>query len=159
VSEVVAVNDHQLLVDERDGAGLGDGSLAVFKRLYLVDLAGAPDVSDVTGEASLVPLAIAKTLLVDVVETLGAAGIAPQDIPAKLEGVAFGPDLTVGGVAKHTIYLANDNDYLPVVTDLLHPLGSDNPNQVFVFAIDTADLPGFVPQRFEGDQDCDDRHP
>jgi len=161
VSEVVAVNDHQLLVDERDGAGLGDGSLAVFKRLYLVDLAGAPDVSGVTGDASLVPLAIAKTLLVDVVETLGAAGIAPQDIPAKLEGVAFGPDLTVGGVAKHTIYLANDNDYVPLVTDGLHPLGTANPNQVFVLAIDPADLPGFVPQRFEGhgdDRDGDDRH-
>ena len=132
----------------------------MFKRLYLVDLAGAPDVSDATGEASLVPLALGKTLVVDVVATLGAAGIVPQDIPAKLEGVAFGSDLMVSGVTKHTIYIANDNDYVPVVTDGFHPQGSDNPNQVFVLAIDPADLPGFVPQRFEGlgdDRDGDGR--
>ncbi len=84
VSDIVAVNDYQVLIDERDGAGLGDGSLATFKRLYLVDLSSAPDVGAVTGEASLVPLALGKALIVDLVATLGAAGIAPQDIPAKM---------------------------------------------------------------------------
>ena len=34
VSEILALNDHEFLVDERDGQGLGDGSVASLKRLY-----------------------------------------------------------------------------------------------------------------------------
>ncbi len=40
-SELLAVNGHVLLVDERDGKGLGDGSTAVEKMVYLIDLDGA----------------------------------------------------------------------------------------------------------------------
>jgi hypothetical protein len=147
VSEILAVNDHLLLVDERDGKGLGDGSEAAFKRLYLIDLAGAADVSNVTGEAALVPLAIEKTLFLDLVTALGAHGIAPKDVPAKLEGIAFGQDVEIGGQVKHTLFVSNDDDYIAAVTDAIHPAGLDNPNQWFVFAFDDADLPGYVPQR------------
>ena len=52
VSDAVAVNDHELPVDERDGHGLGDDTTAVEKHLYLVDLDGARDVSDISGEAN-----------------------------------------------------------------------------------------------------------
>jgi hypothetical protein len=45
VSDIVAINDHQLQVDERDGKGLGDGSSAVVK---LTGFAFGPDV-DVDG--------------------------------------------------------------------------------------------------------------
>ncbi|HEX7685427.1 MAG TPA: hypothetical protein VF446_18155 [Trinickia sp.] len=78
---------------------------------------------------------------------LTAHGIAPADIPAKLESITFGYDITVGGAKKHTLFIANDNDFIGTVTDTHHPNGASNPNQFFVFAFDPAELPGFQPQR------------
>lgn len=145
-SEVLALNNHELLVLERDGKGLGDGSVAVVKRLYKVDLAGAEDVSDLEGAAALLAKAPAKTLFADLRAVMNAAGIADTQIPAKLEGIAFGEDVVVDGVVKHTLYLANDNDFLAVA-----PGGLANPNQFFVFAFDDTDLAGSVyqPQHFK----------
>ncbi len=145
-SEVLALNSHELLVLERDGKGLGDGSAAVVKRLYKVDLAGAEDVSAQEGAAALLAKAPAKTLFADLRAVLNAAGIDDAHIPAKLEGIAFGEDVVVDGVTKHTLYVANDNDFLA-----LAPGGLANPNQFFVFAFDDADLAGSVyePQRFK----------
>jgi hypothetical protein len=153
VSDIVAVNAHALLVDERDGKGLGDGSVAVFKRIFHVDLAQALEVSGLVGEASLAAAATPKNELADVVKVLNAHGIASADIPAKLEGLAFGPDVRIHGALKHTLVLANDNDFSATLTDTLHPNGVDNPNQFFVFAFDDAALPGFEPQHFGDDDD------
>lgn len=149
VSDVVAVNDHQLLVDERDGKGFGDGSVAAFKHLFLIDLDGAQEVSRLQGEAALLPAAVSKVDFLDVVAMLGQHGIAPADVPSKLEGLAFGPDIEQDGRRRHTLFVSNDNDFLPTVTDELHPQGADNPNRFFVFAFDGTDLPGYQPQRFE----------
>jgi hypothetical protein len=150
ISDIVAINDHEFLVDERDGKGLGDNSTAVFKQINHIELAGAQDVSALTGEANLVGRAVGKTLFLDVVAALNAHGIASNDIPAKLEGLAFGPDLIADGVTKHTLYLSNDNDFIGTVTDSNHPNGIDNANKFFVFAVDEAALPTFVQER------CDD---
>lgn len=144
-SELLALNDHELLVLERDGKGLGDNSKAVVKRIYKVDLAGAQDVSDLTGEATLLSKAVTKSLFVDIVAKLTAAGLTPEQIPAKLEGLAFGEDVVVDGVLKHTLYVANDNDFLGVA-----PGGRANPNQWFVFTFTDTDLGGstFENQRW-----------
>jgi hypothetical protein len=147
ISDIVAVNDHEFLVDERDGKGLGDGSTAVFKKLFHIDLTGAQEVSLLTGAAALAPAAVAKTQFLDIVAMLNAHGIGSNDIPAKLEGIAFGPDVDVDGVSKHTLFVANDNDFVGTVTDALHPAGIDNPNRFFVFAVDPTDLPAYVPQQ------------
>lgn len=146
-SEVLALNSHELLVLERDGKGLGDDSKAVVKRIYKIDLAGAPDVSDLHGEAALLPKANAKSLFLDIAAKLAAAGIAADRIPAKLEGMAFGEDVVVDGVVKHTLYVGNDNDFIAVT-----PGGKTNPNQWFVFAFTDADLAGsaFVNQQWTG---------
>lgn len=72
-----------------------------------------------------------------------AHGIAPADIPAKLEGIAFGPDVFIAGARRHTLWVSNDNDFLATVVDSHHPTGIANPNQFFVFAVDPALLPGF----------------
>ncbi|MFM0518816.1 MULTISPECIES: esterase-like activity of phytase family protein [Caballeronia] len=157
ISDIVAVNDHELLLDERDGKGLGDDSTAKIKRVYRVDIAGAQDVSQTSGESGLAPYALAKTLFLDVVSVLNAHGIASTEIPAKLESLAFGPDVRVGGVLKHTLFIANDNDFVGTVKDTNHPNGIDNPNQFFVFAIDAADLPDYVAQRLPGAQGRDDK--
>jgi len=146
ISDIVAINDHELLIDERDGKGLGDGSKAAFKKLFRVDLSNAQDVSALTGALALAPYAMNKSLFLDLVATLNAHGIGSNDIPAKLEGLAFGPDVEIDGIAKHTLFVANDNDFVGHVTDSLHPNGMDNPNLFFVFAIDPADLPTFEPQ-------------
>jgi hypothetical protein len=156
LSDIAAVNNHEFLVDERDGKGLGDNSTAAFKKIYRIDVAGAHDVSGLAGEATLAPHAIAKAEFMDVVATLAAHGINPNDIPAKLEGLAFGPDVIVDGSMKHTLFLANDNDFLGTITDSNHPAGIENPNKFFVFAIDPTALSTFEAQHLvadEGDRD------
>jgi len=146
VSEIVAVNDHEFLVDERDGKGFGDDSKAAYKKVYRIDLTGAAVVNGVSGDANLARYAIQKTQFIDVVQALVAQGYAPKDIPAKLEGMAFGSDVVINGVRKHTLFISNDNDFIGTVTDSGHPAGADNPNTFLVFAIDAADLPGYQAQ-------------
>lgn len=48
VSEITALNNHEFLVNERDGKGLGDGSNAKVKQIFKIDLAGAVDVRAMT---------------------------------------------------------------------------------------------------------------
>ena len=134
-SEILALNDHQFLVLERDGKGLGDTSTAVIKQLYMVDLSGAQDVTGLTGQAALLAKAVSKTLFLDIKSALNAAGIVDTKIPPKLEGLAFGQDVVVGGVLKHTLYIANDNDFLAADAS-----GNANPNQWYVFGVSDADL-------------------
>jgi hypothetical protein len=155
ISEILAINDHEFLVDERDGKGVGDNSAAVFKMIFRIDLAGAADVAGLSGEANLAYKAVAKTPFLDIVAVLGAHGIVPNDIPAKLEGLAFGPDVVIAGVAKHTLFVSTDNDFLPTITDSLHPTGIDNPNKFFVFAVDAAAL-SYVPQQIDDGSDSSD---
>ncbi|HEY2732793.1 MAG TPA: esterase-like activity of phytase family protein, partial [Polyangiales bacterium] len=156
VSDIVAIDDHEFLLDERDGKGLGDDSSAVFKQINRIDLTGAQDVTGLSGEANLASKAVAKTLFLDVVAMLNAHGIASQDIPAKLEGLAFGPDVVTQGVTRHTLDLSNDNDFLGTITDSNHPTGIDNSNKFFVFAIDVSALPNFAQQRAVDPEDQDD---
>jgi hypothetical protein len=98
---------------------------------------------------NLVGLDVQKALCLDVVAKLTAADIADIHIPAKLEGLAFGQDVMVDGAAKHTLYIANDNDFEATAVDK-HVAIVDNPDQLFAFAFDDDDLPGFVPQKFAG---------
>jgi hypothetical protein len=129
VSEIVALNDHQFLVDERDGKGLGDGSKASVKQIFKIDLNGAQDVTALCGDLSA--RAVAKSLVLDVVAVLGANGIAPAQVPAKIEGLAFGADVVDNGVLLHTLYVANDNDFVRA---------SAGDNKFYVFGISDADL-------------------
>jgi hypothetical protein len=153
ISDILAINNHEFLVDERDSHGLADNSAAGFKRLYRIDLAGQQDVSRISGAANLAAVAVPKHLFLDIVAVLTANGMSAFDIPAKLEGTAFGQDLTIGGQLRHTLYVTNDNDYLPVVAND-HGTTTSNPNRVFVFSFSNADLPGLVPQDFR-DKDKD----
>ena len=150
-SELLALNDHELLVLERDGKGLGDDSKADVKRIYKIDIAQAQDASSLSGVAALLPHAVAKTLFLDIAAALKAAGLTTAQIPAKLEGMTFGEDVVVDGVVKHTLYIGNDNDFLPTT-----PGGLANPNQWFVFAFGSEDLGGsvFVNQKIEGRRDA-----
>jgi len=140
VSEIVALNDHQFLVDERDGKGLGDNSKAAVKQVFKIDLAGAEDVTALSGDLS--SKAVAKSLVLDVVAVLKANGVTAAQIPAKIEGLAFGADIVHDGVLLHTLFVANDNDFV-------RDLAGDN--QFWVFGISDADL-AKVGASYEGQQ-------
>jgi hypothetical protein len=117
ISEILAVNDHQFLVDERDGKGFEGGGSAGYKVLNLVDIQGpgVADVSNNTGFLTNTPAAVAlrKVPFLDIVAVIKAHGLDPSvDLPAKLEGVTFGQDVSLNGATKHTLYLSTDNDFL-----------------------------------------------
>jgi hypothetical protein len=151
VSEIIALNDHEFVVDERDGKGRADGSKAKIKELFRIDLNGATDISDMDG-ATATAHAVPKKLFANLVSLLQANGFDPAEIPAKIEGVSFGPDVQENGTTIHTLWIANDNDFLSAVAD---PNGNTipNPNQIFVFGFTDADLDGsrFVPQQFRSE--------
>ncbi len=148
VSEIVALNDHEFLVDERDAKGRVSANNAKVKQLFKIDLNGAVDVSSMDGLTAATH-AVSKTLFLDVVKSLTATGIDASEIPAKIEGVTFGPDVKQGGTTLHTLWIANDNDFLQTVPDANGNLLA-NPNQFFVFSFTDSDLGGskFVPQQF-----------
>lgn len=150
VSEIVALNSHEFLVDERDGNGRANGNNAKTKQLFKIDLSNAVDVSEMDGPTASTH-AVAKTLFLDIVAVLKGAGFDPGNIPAKIEGVAFGPDIKQSGNTVHTLWIANDNDFLQMVADADGNM-IPNPNQFFVFGFTDADLGGstFVPQQFRG---------
>src|SRR5579862_4618052 len=150
VSEMLALNEHEFLVDERDGKGRANGDNAKVKQLFKIDLAGAVDISAMDGTTASTH-AVGKTLFVDLVKVLTANGIAAGEIPAKIEGITFGPDVTEHGTKLHTLWVANDNDFLQTVADA-NGNQIPNPNQFFVFGFTDADLDGseFVPQGFHG---------
>jgi hypothetical protein len=48
-----------------------------------------------------------------------------------MEGLAFGQDVVIDGTTMHTLYVANDNDFVP---------GVAGDNKFYVFAVSDADL-------------------
>ena len=142
-SEILALNDHQFLVLERDGKGLGDGSVAKIKQVWTVDLSGAQDVSSLTGQAALLAKAPTKKLFLDIASALKAFGLSDTQIPAKLEGMAFGEDITENGTLFHTMYIANDNDFVQDIA---------GPNQFFVFRFTDNDLQTMGLDNFQQQQ-------
>jgi hypothetical protein len=139
ISEVLAINDHQFLVDERDGVPGPTGR----KLLYFIDLkqdAAPTDVSKVDRLpvdddtlSAIVPLQ--KTLFADVGKLINAANpyTTPAGLPDKIEGYAFGPDLPDG---RHLLLATNDNDFADTF-----------PNYVFAFAVDAKALSQFQAVR------------
>lgn len=156
VSEILALNNHELIVDERDGTGReanvppGNSTNAKVKQLFKIDLEGAVDVSDMDGTTATAN-AVQKTLFINLVTVFNGAGIALDEIPSKIEGIAFGPDTKEGNSTVHTLWVGNDNDFVQTVNDV-NGNAILNPNQIFVIGFTDADLNGsvLVPQQFEG---------
>jgi len=111
ISALLAVNDHQFLALERNNRGLGvDSTYAgADKRVYLIDLAGASDVSGIDLDApgaSFTAVTKAATPWIDLdAVTLAALGNVS---PEKWEGLAIGPRLADG---SYLILAGTDNDY------------------------------------------------
>ena len=134
LSEIVALNDQEFLVLERDGRA---GAAARFKKIFKIDIAGATDIRAVkqlpvsTIPAGIVP--VAKSLFIDMLDP--AYGLAGATFPEKLEGLTFGPDLDDG---RHLFIVTNDNDFI-----------QSQPSRFFAFAIDRGDL-NYQPQQTSG---------
>lgn len=109
-SALLALNDQEFLVLERNNRGLGVGATlaAPEKRVYRIDLAGATDVSAIDLDApGAVYTTVAKSpVFIDLAaDTLAALG---NKVPEKWEGLAIGP-LLAGG--DFVIVAGTDNDY------------------------------------------------
>lgn len=111
VSALVAIDDQTFLVLERNNRGLGvDSNFAgADKRVYVIDLSGATDVSGIDLDAPgarFTPVAKSPAPWIDL-----AANTLPQlgnRSPEKWEGLAIGPRLADGG---YLILAGTDNDY------------------------------------------------
>jgi hypothetical protein len=133
VNELVAINSTEFLAIERDGAA---GNAAVAKRVYKISIAAATDVSAIaTLPLTGLPVgtvAATKSLFLDLLNP--AFGLVGASFPEKIEGLAIGPALPDG---RLTLIVTNDNDFLAA-----------NPNNFYVFAVDSADLAGYAAQQF-----------
>lgn len=142
VSEILAVSDREFLLIERDK---DQGSAVQAKRIVRIDISGATDVSgtaaldDFAGTLVTADQALFLDLVGNANGLIDAASFAAfKDLltdtvdwdlyPEKLEGIAFGPDLPDG---RRLLLIGNDNDFR-----------DDQPNYIFAFAVDRADLPG-----------------
>jgi hypothetical protein len=125
VSEILAINDHEFLVVERDNrSNLQTPPQApTRKTIYKIDINGATDVSEIDSlaagplPADITP--VKKTLFINLLDP--AFALAPT-IAEKIEGLAWGPDLPDG---RHVLYVISDND-----------LNSNLDTQLYAFAID-----------------------
>jgi hypothetical protein len=131
LGEIVAINDHQFLVVERDGHG---GKKAKYKKIIFVELNGAGDVSDLPSlpKDGLPPdvASVQKRVFFDLLDpTLGLVG--PR-FPAKIEGLAFGPDLPDG---RRLLLITSDNDF-----------NASEPTWIYAFAINAEALPKYRPE-------------
>lgn len=144
VSEILAIDDHEFLVLERDNRSLVSPGADAFstsganccglKKIYKINLNGATDVSGVAvlpvnaaGLASAVPpiTSVSKVLFIDLLNPSylvdNAGHTIKQVVAEKMEGMAWGPDLADG---RHVLYVISDNDL------------NNFPTQIFAFAID-----------------------
>lgn len=122
VSEILAVSDHEFLVIERDGK---TGPNARCKHITLFDIAGATDVSKIDRLPSgALPESVrpgAKSVFIDMLDS--RYGLAANDMPEKIEGLAFGPDLPDG---RRLLLVTTDNDFLPHVPTIIWALALDS---------------------------------
>lgn len=115
-SSITWIGGTRFLVIERDNRGQGADILAAAtdplpagsKRVYMIDIAGATDVSNVSlagsnGLNGATP--VSKTLFLDLQASFVGQGLIT---PEKIEGLAIGPRLAGGGFA---LIIATDNDF------------------------------------------------
>lgn len=109
-SALVAINDHEFFVLERNNRGVGVGAdfATADKEVYKIDLNGATDVSNIDLDAvGAVYNKVAKSAqFLDLdANTLAALG---NKSPEKWEGLAIGPKLADG---SYLMLAGTDNDY------------------------------------------------
>ena len=120
LNEILALDEHRFLTIERDGKA---GADAKVKHIMLIDTSTATDVSKIerlpSHELPAAILPVAKQVYIDMLDpTFGLSG---EEMPEKIEGLAFGPRLQDG---RRTLLVCSDNDFVP-----------NNPSILYVFAL------------------------
>lgn len=110
VSSLVAINDHEFLVLERNNRGVGVGAdlNTQNKRVYVIDITGATDVTSIDLDSGAPYTPVAKTHPEWL--NIGANALAALGgkIPEKWEGLSIGPQLNDG---SYFMLAGTDNDY------------------------------------------------
>ena len=130
VSEILAINDHEFLVVERDNRSWLSATpqAPTRKKIYKIDVTGATDVSGMPSlaasglPAGVVP--VSKSLFIDLLDP--AFGLQLNDanaIAEKIEALAWGPDLVTDG--RHVLYVMSDNDLIPTQATQLYAFALD----------------------------------
>ena len=143
VNELLAINDHEFLVLERDNRTrlATPPTTPNLKRIYKIDLSknGLLDVTDVSDRPSLPELGgaaltavnitpVKKTLFIDLLKDVykvNATQTIKDVVAEKLEGLAWGPDLPDG---RQVLYVVSDNDLNPAIG-----------TQIYAFAVTASD--------------------
>ncbi|GAB5406335.1 MAG: hypothetical protein Aurels2KO_45660 [Aureliella sp.] len=119
LNEILAISETTFLVIERDGE---PGLDAKFKRIMLIDTSGATDVASLDTLPAELPesiVPVSKRVFIDLLDP--AYGLAGENLPEKIEGLAFGPDLKDG---RRLLVVCSDNDFVET-----------NASQFYLFAI------------------------
>lgn len=116
ISALVAINDHQFMVLERNNRGLGAGAdfATADKDVYIIDIAGADDVTNIDLDSGATFAKASKSsqwldLDIDTIDLDGDGDVeSTGKSPEKWEGLAIGPRLNDG---SYLLLAGNDNDY------------------------------------------------
>lgn len=114
LSAIVALNDHEFLVLERDNRGIGvddpaGANVVGSKRVFRIDVTGATDISTLVLPADGSLPGITPVTKSGVFIDLAADTVLPNGkIAEKWEGLTIGPRLKNGA---YLILAGNDNDY------------------------------------------------
>jgi Esterase-like activity of phytase len=125
VCEILAINDHEFLVVERDNRSFlqTPPQAPTRKTIYKINLTGATDVSGIASlPAGALPIGVTPVSKQLFINLLDPELNLTATIPEKIEGLAWGPDLPDG---RHVLYVISDNDLNPVLA-----------TQIYAFAID-----------------------
>ena len=110
VSEILAVNDHQVLVVERAGVANADGLYTNHVRIYEMETDGATDIQAIPALAGATYVPARKRLLLDLEKT----GLSRVD---NIEGISWGPRLENG--RRSLVMISDDNFNAQQVTQIL----------------------------------------
>ncbi|PLY41280.1 hypothetical protein CSZ94_16795 [Janthinobacterium sp. ROICE36] len=110
VSEILAVNEHQVLVVERAGVEHADGVYTNHVRIYEMETDGATDIQSIAALAGAAYVPARKRLLLD----LEKIGLERVD---NIEGISWGPRLENG--RRSLVMISDDNFNAQQVTQIL----------------------------------------
>ena len=121
LNEILAINEDEFLVIERDGES---GEESRFKQIMKISLRGASAIPEQVETlppddlpASIIP--VAKSPFIDLLDE--RFGLTGAEMPEKIESLTFGPKLEDG---RATLLVVSDNDFRV-----------DQPTMIYVFAI------------------------
>ncbi len=112
ISEILAIDEHRLLVIERAGVQDGQGTFHEFVRVYEMDVRGATDVKDVPALAGASYQLARKRLVLD----MNALHLPRLD---NIEGISWGPRLANGHASLVMVSDDNFHDQIQVTQFLV----------------------------------------